>query len=79
MKNPKDKNTNINRKTKITCRLMVGASEGVEVLMIVTRRLAALPVTIVLYHEDVFLVPVVYTCVIFCILNSWSMYLEKRL
>ena len=35
---------------------MVGASKGVEDLMILTRRVAALPVTIVLYHD---------TCVIF--------------
>ena len=34
----------------------VGASEGVRDLMILTRRVAALPVTIVLYHD---------TCVIF--------------
>ena len=43
---------------------MVGAREGVEGLMILTRRVAALPVTIVLYHDDVFLVHVVYTWVI---------------
>ena len=35
---------------------MVGASEGVEDLMILTRRVAALPVTIDLYHD---------TCVVF--------------
>ena len=43
---------------------MVGVSEGVEGLMILTRKVAALPVTIVLYHDD-FLVHVVYTQVIF--------------
>ena len=51
---------------------MVGVSEGVEGLMILARRAAALPVTIVLYHDD-FLVHVVYTRVIFCFLSSWSM------
>ena len=35
MKNPKDKNTNINSKKKKTCRLMVGATKlGVEGYMI---------------------------------------------
>ena len=52
---------------------MVGAKEGVEGLMILTRRVAALPVTIVLYHDDVFLVHVVSTCAIICFFSSWSM------
>ena len=47
---------------------MVGAREGVKGLMILTRRVAALPVTIVLYHDVVFLVHVVYTWVIFLFL-----------
>ena len=32
---------------------MVGASKGVEGHMILTRKAAALPVTIVLYNDDV--------------------------
>ena len=32
---------------------MVGASKGVKGLMILTRKVAALPVTIVLYDDDV--------------------------
>ena len=51
---------------------MVGAREGVKGLMILTTRVAALPVTIVLYHDNVFLVHVVYTWVIFCFSSSWS-------
>ena len=51
---------------------MFGVSEGVEGPMILTRKVAALPVTIVLYYDD-FLVHVVYTQVIFCFLSSWSM------
>ena len=51
---------------------MVGASQRVEGLMILTRRVADLPVTIVLYHDDVFLVHVVYTWVIFCFSSYWS-------
>ena len=51
---------------------MVGAREGVKGLMILTRRVVALPVTIVLYHDNVFLVHVVYTWVIFCFSSSWS-------
>ena len=50
---------------------MVGVSEGVEGLMILISRVAALPVTIILYHDD-FLVHV-YTRVIFCFLSLWSM------
>ena len=34
---------------------MVGASKGVKGLMILTRRVAALPATIVLYNGNVFL------------------------
>ena len=51
---------------------MVGVSKGVEGLMILTRRVAALPMNIILYQDD-FLVHVVYTRVIFCFLSSWSM------
>ena len=51
---------------------MVGASQRVEGLMILTRRVADLPVTIVLYHDDVFLVHVVYIWVIFCFSSYWS-------
>ena len=54
-KNPKDKNTNINSKTKTTCCLMIDASEGAEGYMILTRRVAAVPVTIDLYPDHVFL------------------------
>ena len=49
---------------------MVGVSEGIERLMILTRRVAALPVTIVLYHDG-FLVHVVNSRVIFSFLSSW--------
>ena len=42
----------------------VGAREGVEGYMVLTRRVAASPVTIVLYHDRVFLVHV-YARVIF--------------
>ena len=49
---------------------MVGASKEVEGHMILTRRVAALPVTNVLYHDNVFLVHVVYTCIIFCFFSS---------
>ena len=49
---------------------MVDISKGVEGLMILTRRVAALLVTIVLYHND-FLVYVVYSPVIFSFLSSW--------
>ena len=52
---------------------MVGASKGVEGFMILTRRVAALPVILVFYHEHVFLDHVFYTHVIFCIFSSWSM------
>ena len=52
---------------------MVGAREGVKGPMILTRRVAALPVTIVLYHDDVFLVYIVYICVIYCFFSLWSM------
>ena len=72
-KNPKDKNTNINSKTKITCRLMVDASEGADGYMILTRRVDALPVTIDLYPDHVFLEHSFYTRVRFCIFRSWSM------
>ena len=49
MKNPKDKNTNINSKKKKKCRLIVGATKlGVEGYMILTRRVALLPEAIVL-------------------------------
>ena len=48
---------------------MVCASKGVEGLMIQTRRVAALPSTIVLYNDNVFLVNVVYTCVIFFVVH----------
>ena len=51
---------------------MVGVSEGVEGLMILISRVAALHVTIILYHDD-FLVHVVYTHIIFCFLSLWSM------
>ena len=51
---------------------MVGASEGVKGLMILTRRVAALPVTIVIYHDDVFLVYIVYIYVIFCFFSLCS-------
>ena len=51
---------------------MVGVSKGVEGLMILTRRVAALPVTIILYHDD-FLIHIVNTRVIFCFFSSWSM------
>ena len=51
---------------------MVGAREGVEGFMILIRREAALSVAIVLYHDDVFLVHVVYTRVILCFSSSWS-------
>ena len=71
-KNPKDKKTNIKSK-KNTCRLIVSASEVVEGYMILTRRGAALPTTIVFYHDHVFLEYVFYTRVIFCIFSSWSM------
>ena len=67
IKNLKDKTTKI-----ILVAFMVGVSEGVEGLMILTRRVAALPMTIILYQDD-FLVHVVYTRVIFCFLSSWSM------
>ena len=72
-KNPKDKNTNINSKTKTTCCLMVDASEGAEGYMILTRRLAAVPVTIDLYPDHVFLEHGFYTLVPFCIVRSWYM------
>ena len=55
MKNPEDKITNINSKNKITSCLMVGASEGVEGYMILTRSVAALPVTFVFCLDHVFL------------------------
>ena len=72
-KNPKDKNTNINSKTKTTCCLMVDASEGAEGYMILTRRVAAVPVTIDLYLDHVFLEHGFYTCVPFCIFRSCYM------
>ena len=59
-------------KNNITVPFMVGAGKGVEGLMILTKRVAALPLTIVFYHNDVLLVHFVY-CVIFCFCNSWSM------
>ena len=43
--------------------------------MFLTRRVAAWPVTIVLYHGNVFLVHDSCTCVIFCFFTSWSMQL----
>ena len=46
---------------------MVGAGEGLEGLMILTKRVAALPLIIVFYHNDVLLVHFVY-CVIFLFL-----------
>ena len=67
-KNLKDKNY----KNNITVPFMVGVSEGVEGLMILTRREPALPVAIILYHDD-FLIHIVYTRVIFCFFSSWSM------
>ena len=72
-KNLKENNTNINSKTKITSRLMVDASEGAEGYMILTRRVAALPVSIDLYPDHVFLEHGFYTHVPFCIFRSWSM------
>ena len=42
-------------KNNITVPFMVGASKGVKGLMILTRRVAALPATIVLYNGNVFL------------------------
>ena len=47
---------------------MVGAKEGVEGYMILTRKVAALPVTIVLCLYHVFLVHVIHTHVFFFIL-----------
>ena len=44
---------------------MVGASKGCKDYMILTRRVAALPVTITLCLDHDFLVHVVYTRVIF--------------
>ena len=69
-KNLKDKNININSNNKITSRLMVGAREGVKGYMILTERIAALPVIIVFYLYHVFLVHVFHTRVIFCIFSS---------
>ena len=57
-KNFKDKNVNVNSNNKITSRLMVRPRGGVEGYMILTRRVAASPVTIVLYLDHVFLVHV---------------------
>ena len=58
---------------------MIGASKGCEGYMILTRIVAALPVTFVLYLDQDFLVHVVYTRVIFCVFSSRSMYFGKRL
>ena len=51
---------------------MIGAGKGVEGLLILTKRVAALSLTIVFYHNDVLLVHFVYR-VIFCFFSSWSM------
>ena len=72
-KHLKDKNININSNHKITSPLIVGAREGVKGYMILTKRVAALPVTIVLHLDHVFLVHVFHTRVIFCFFSSWSM------
>ena len=54
-KNLKDKNTKYQLlKKRISCRLMVGASQGVEGYMILTRRVVTLIVTIVLCFDHVF-------------------------
>ena len=52
---------------------MVDASEGAEGYMILTRRVAAVPVTIDLYPDHVFLEHGFYTCVPFCIFRSCYM------
>ena len=52
---------------------MVDASEGAEGYMILTRRVAAVHVTIDLYPDHVFLEHGFYTRVPFCIIRSWSM------
>ena len=62
-KNFKDKNINVNSNNRITSRLMVRPTEGVDGYMILTRRVAASPVTIVLYLEHVFLVHVFHTVI----------------
>ena len=68
LKNLKDKNTNI-----ILVPFMVGISKRIEGFMILTRRIAALCVAIVLCFAHVFLEHVFYTHVIFCIFSSSSM------
>ena len=52
---------------------MGDASEGAEVYMILTRRVAVVPVTIDLYPDHVFLEHGFYTRVPFCIFRSWYM------
>ena len=64
-KNPKNENTNMNWKNKITKRLILGVSKGVEGCKIMIKRGAALPEAVVLYLYKVL-------CISF-FFSSWSM------